>query len=366
MAVTILPHDKGFYGTLGESIGGGLSQALVGIAEGKAEQYKRGQTAQGLAPYFGEKLAKQLAPFDPLILREIMKQKLQEPSRQAFAQAYQQMNGGGQQPSMQDQLLGGQEQMQQPEMMQGQQQPQGMIPGQEQQQGMQPQEQFQQVPQPAEMKREDVVALEQMRAQRSGTALKQQIAEEKKQQNIITANAPYKKRLAEKAEPSYETKPLISRARELLADPEIQIGRSNVALPVWSRNEKTQELNTLLNELVLKKAALMKGVPSKLRLELEKQAKAALWMEPEAIENIIDRIDEASNLVAREDSISNNIIERNNGNEPKNLRGAVQKIDKIQSALPTPKYDGFKIETERNLGKLGKRFVVVDGVWMPQ
>ena len=266
MAVTILPEDKGTYGSLGESIGGGLSNLLVGIAQGKAKQYKEGQTAQGLAPYFGQKLAQQLAPLDPLLLRELVKQKLQEPSRQAFAQAYQQMSGAPQQqqPSMQEQLLGGQPQV--PGMVPGQEQQQMVQQGMQPQEGMAPQQQFQPPPQ---MTREDLVALEQMRAQRSNVDIKKEMVQEKRQQNIIQENAPWLKEVRTRGNASNEIVVPIERAIQLLSNPSLKLG--NITSLTQSRfsSDATQEMASILNQIVLKKSELGKGRPTEYKLKLE-------------------------------------------------------------------------------------------------
>jgi hypothetical protein len=87
MAITILPEEKGLAGTLGESLGGGLSQILLGLAENKAKKMRQEQTTQGLASLFGSELAQKLAPLDPLLLRELVKGKMKEQSNQAFFNA---------------------------------------------------------------------------------------------------------------------------------------------------------------------------------------------------------------------------------------------------------------------------------------
>jgi|GEM_PF-5593744 len=88
--VQILQRNDPWQG-LGESLGTGLSGGLQHLANQKIQQLHQKQTAQSLRAIpganFSPEEAQALAGLDPAILQTVLKQKLQAPQNQAFAEA---------------------------------------------------------------------------------------------------------------------------------------------------------------------------------------------------------------------------------------------------------------------------------------
>lgn len=78
--MAIILDKPGFGSQLGSSFGTGLSKALEGLAQNKFQQMQQRnlqqRQARGLSSLFPQQQAEQLAEFDPLVLREILKQQL--------------------------------------------------------------------------------------------------------------------------------------------------------------------------------------------------------------------------------------------------------------------------------------------------
>ena len=101
---TIERSGSDFGSTLGSTLGGGLSGALQGLAESKLQQIQKQheykKNISGLQA-LGISNAEGLANLDSASLQQIIKNKLEEPSRQAYAQSLQGLLGGEQQQSQQ-------------------------------------------------------------------------------------------------------------------------------------------------------------------------------------------------------------------------------------------------------------------------
>ena len=78
--MAIILDRPGFGAQLGTSLGGGLGKAFEALAGQKLEDMQRRsqqeRQARGLRALFPGEQAEQLAEFDPLVLREILKQQL--------------------------------------------------------------------------------------------------------------------------------------------------------------------------------------------------------------------------------------------------------------------------------------------------
>lgn len=78
--MAIILDKPGFGAQLGTALGGGLSKAFESLASQKIDQMQRrsqqDRQARGLRAIFPEQKAEQLAEFDPLVLREVLKQQL--------------------------------------------------------------------------------------------------------------------------------------------------------------------------------------------------------------------------------------------------------------------------------------------------
>lgn len=103
MAVQIIPRTggaAGFGGDLGSAIGSGLSSGIQNLANAKlqkiTQQHEYGKKVRGLEA-LGIKDADKLAHLDDETLQLVMKEKIQEPGRQAYANALQSTLGGEQQ-----------------------------------------------------------------------------------------------------------------------------------------------------------------------------------------------------------------------------------------------------------------------------
>lgn len=104
MAITILPKEIGIGEQLGTSLGSGLSTGLQNLAALKLQQMQRQQSIPGLqALGFAPQEASALSMLDPVLQREVIKQRVQAPQQQAFAQALSGMLG--MQPSQESSLL---------------------------------------------------------------------------------------------------------------------------------------------------------------------------------------------------------------------------------------------------------------------
>lgn len=86
----------------------------------------------------------------------------------------------------------------------------------------------------------------------------------------------------------------VNKAMSIMDDPKAQTGLKGKFIPEYLRNEITQQLDTVLNSVVLKKAAAGtgggKGVMSKARLALEQLAKPAIWQNQKALRKNLNDI----------------------------------------------------------------------------
>jgi len=87
MAVQILPNT-GMGKNLGDALGSGIKQALGMLAQQKLQNMLRTQGAPGLEGLgFSPEQAQNVSLLDPMVQREVVKQRMQAPQQQAFAQA---------------------------------------------------------------------------------------------------------------------------------------------------------------------------------------------------------------------------------------------------------------------------------------
>jgi hypothetical protein len=89
---------KGFspLSDLGTQLGQGLSTGLQMLAHNKMQSLARNQTQQGLSALFSPEQSELIASLPQPLQQEFVKQKLKEPSQQAFSQALSALLGGGQ------------------------------------------------------------------------------------------------------------------------------------------------------------------------------------------------------------------------------------------------------------------------------
>jgi len=107
--MAIILDRPGFGAQLGTSLGGGLGKAFEALASQKLEDMQRRsqqqRQARGLRALFPEGQAEQLAEFDPLVLREILKQQLPMMQEAKLSSLVENILGGveGDMPAQMDQ-----------------------------------------------------------------------------------------------------------------------------------------------------------------------------------------------------------------------------------------------------------------------
>ncbi len=303
---------------LGGAFGGGFQTGLQDLL--KAHKTQAGLQALGI----GSEKARQLSSLDPQLLREVVKGQVQSPGKEAFSQAVSQLTGGAQPGGEPGEV------------------PEG-VPG-EQQEG---------APQ-AQLRPEDALKVEEFK-------LKQQEAGIKRQESIERSNRPYTKRLAERSEPAREIASIVQRVDELMRDPTIQTGALQGSIPTRLQNAPTQELVALFNDIVARKSDLMKGQPNKMRVMLLQLAKPNIWQNKRAMFNLVQRIGDDVFPIVEEQDIANQLIEENNGQEPKGFKTAVRKRTRALKELGDP-----TLAPPDQVGTIGNEsFQVVDGQWVP-
>lgn len=152
----------------------------------------------------------------------------------------------------------------------------------------------------------------------------------------------------------------VKNALELFQDPSLQIGPLKSLIPSRAQNAATQQLASYLNEIVIKKSQLGKGVPNKQRLILEKLSKADTWQKPETIKKLLTNLDNQINKTIREEKVKDDLIEEF-GRTPSNLETKVKKRLKLTKGFPAAK--DFQEDTIIEVN--GKKFKPVGDVWRP-
>lgn len=179
-----------------------------------------------------------------------------------------------------------------------------------------------------------------------------------------TAEAtPYLTSLRKRLEPARDLSKPVEKALSLLNDPSVnlQIGAIKSLTPSRAQNAETQEFVALLNEIVLQKAQLGKGVAHKGRLELEKLAKADTWQNPKAIRNILNNLNDQIGRTFQENDIAHSIIEKYKGKKPRNLETLVEKtVKQIKNLPPANEF------TEDTIVEVdGNQYRPVGNTWQP-
>ena len=170
----------------------------------------------------------------------------------------------------------------------------------------------------------------------------------------------YLKSLRTRVEPAQDLYNTIKETKDLLRDPNLQIGPIKSLVPSRLQNEATQELVAKLNEIVTKKAQLGRGVPSKQRLLLEQLSKPQVWQKPETIRKLIGDLEGQLSTTLLEENIKDQLI-KEQGKIPANLETLVKNQLKLTKNLPDP--SEYSEDAIIEFG--GRQFERVGDTWKP-
>ena len=145
-------------------------------------------------------------------------------------------------------------------------------------------------------------------------------------------NAPIIKDIREKSVPARQAVELSDNLLKILKTGKVKTGLRGLLTPNFLQSQEGQEFLSGINQLVLLKAQLGKGVPTKLRLTLEQLSKPDVWQKPKTIENLLTKMrndPEVQKAIAESEALQN-ILGENEAVQPKNLRALVNReTDKL-------------------------------------
>lgn len=329
MAITILPQEQSLGGQLGQAAGSGLSGLLQGLAQDKAKRLEQQswQDVLGVSPQEAQSLS-----------------MLPQPIQQQIVKDWWQRSGN-QQPSMQGAIDKGIS-AEQANMQQAAQQ----------------QIQQQQLQQPSTIAQR--LSTPPLREQREAEKLdiKKSELELKRQERIEKQNAPFIKEIREQVIPAKRTKNIIDDIKDILQDPEVNLGTISSFAPSFLQNEPTQKLVAKLNELVSSKLQNVKGVPNKLRTALEQAAKPSIWQKPGTVKSLLETMEKGLSEIITKNEIKDYFIESNRGEQPKGLESKVVTLYKKTKHLDEPASDFHEgtIVTSK-----GKQYMSTGNIWLP-
>lgn len=195
------------------------------------------------------------------------------------------------------------------------------------------------------------------------------------QQHIDKLATPYFKEIRESAVAPRKIISTAEQIRELVESGKAKTGIQGRFTPAWLQTPEGQELTAKLNDVVLLKAQLGKGVPTKMRLTLEELSKPAIWQQPKAILRLVDDLikdPEFNKEVALDRALEE--FQDQWQTIPKNYESLIKKraheISKstlsgrstaeLEKKLPAKDYPG-KVAVNP---KTGQRMKSVDGKWV--
>jgi hypothetical protein len=289
------------------------------------EAEARQRLESGLSELFGTEKAKTYANLPKEVLNPIVKQKVSEPTQAAFANALAQVNQG------------------QPPVVEG----------------LNPQQAFQ-VNQAYQQK----IQADETRKLREETAkanaLSKQAAEtSKRQAQINTANKPYIERLAKGVTLAENIKDKATKMLDLLDTGKVASGLAGYTPNVLQTSE-TQQFDALANELATIIAG-NSGVATNFKIKTAQSYKPNVTQRPETQRALINDLIRKSNEVLLREKIKNDLINKNEGEQPKNLETQINNKLKTYEALGNPE-DAGEGAIIRNK-KTKEVFTVSDGQW---
>lgn len=198
----------------------------------------------------------------------------------------------------------------------------------------------------------------------------------RQQRHIETINKPILDKIEEKAGPARQVSKLADDLLGLLNTNKVITGLKGRFTPKELQTEEGQQFLSKINQLVLQKAQLGKGVPTKLRLSLEQLSKPDVWQQPKAIKKLLEDIKsepETQKDIAN-DIARTQILEEHGENQPKNIRSLIEKRSKEiieknkkpeQNVFETlPPAINFEGKIARNPAT-GQRMKSINGQWVP-
>lgn len=318
----------------GQSLGTGIGNALQQVAAHKLQQMQNQRSAQGLQALLGlsPEIAQQAIHAPEKVQQEYAKRKLLEPSQQAYLQLLQQQMGG-------DMGAGGAQQLS-PDL------------------------------QKAGITEQQATKLTEFGLKKQEQKATEQRHYEKLHQKRIESIESEGKA----ADRAYN---ITKRMADVIKSNKAQLGDivAGKFVPQQWLNESTQELISLGNDLVLKKAQLGKGVPTKFRLAMEEMAKPGIWMKPQvALSRIKDIQDEllddiaeqkALEVVQEQHGITKNFKPQLSIEKKKQLEGLKKQTESKQNVFAElPEASKFEGKTARNPAT-GQKMKSVNGKWEP-
>lgn len=179
-----------------------------------------------------------------------------------------------------------------------------------------------------------------------------------KKKDIREENKPFSEEMRAEAKWAREAKPLGLEIAELMDRPDIMWGEIKSLTPTRFMNAATQALVSKLAKLVLYEAKEGKGVPSKLRLQLEDLSKPQIYQKPEAAKYLINSFNNKVNNILSKENIADQLININKGEPPRFKQEVDKYYKKYKTLEPASNYPDGTIAED---GKI--KFITKDGEW---
>lgn len=357
MAIQIIPRTggaAGFGGDLGSAIGNGLSSGIQNLANAKlqkiTQQHEYGKKVRGLEA-LGIKDADKLAHLDDETLQLVMKEKIQEPSRQAYSQSLSSLLGGDQQkiPNQQNDI---------PDEIRN------ITPEQKQELSrylVSPEAAEQYKPEELEKIAKYLTTGEGLKPQQTNKPSSgglnekqatdlakigldvrkmeetkkehQEKAATEKQKIINEQNAPYVGMLNKGVALADEIEPILDQMNSLIAGGKVANSAEGAFKPKLLQNAETQEFESLGDKLATLEAQ-NSGVATNFKINFARRFKPNLADKPQAqlakIENIRKRVNE----IRLRNKIKDEIISENDEQQPPNIQSKIN--DRLETLKKTP------------------------------
>ncbi len=310
--------------------GTGLGQGLAALANHKlneiTQRKQQAQTAQGLQGLFPNAKPHELnawSQLSPELLNTVVKNKLQEPGNQAYAQLLQQAYSGGEGngQSSTEIPLGGINSKQATDLLKFQ------------------------------------ADLDQ----------KREVNQLKKQQLIEGENKPYLADLDKKYTASTDIHSLALELKQLLDTGKVLTGLTGKYTPELLQNTETQAFDAKSKELATYLAGQGRGVATNFKIRLAQESKPLLSHKKETQEKLLGDVIEKTGKVLKEDKARQAVLARNKGLQPANLKHQVQeelKKPQYKLDLPSNIYEDGTEVTEGDIIKVkGIQFERKNGEW---
>lgn len=296
---------------LGQGLGGGIADLLGQLTQKQDIQKQRGTTAQlfqslGFSPDQAIGIAQQ----PEALQRDILKQRQEQQKllqQQQQAKSFAQALGTG-------------------------------APGQ----------QFQ-VPEGGQLSERQATQLAKLSSQ-------EKERQSREQERIVAQNKPFTKVLDTNLEAAKPIRNLANEMISLLKTGKVQTGQIGGRAIGGLASAESQRYDQLANQLVLELSERTKGRPTDFKIRLQQLTKPQRTQKQEVQEKRLQDLLNDANEVILQDTIRDQLIQENNGVEPKNLKNLVKrKIQEFRQTnkkkemdeLPDPMlYTGRKIEDD--------------------